>query len=132
MATRSLSPNRVAQQLREHRQAVMVLARQAAKKAVKERPRSQGVRVTLVLPKDINVLANDYLAEHCDVRLSTPLRLGQGLLVSVCQVHSERMSPDQPVPLCKYQVRNDRRICTSEQRRSDVGCSTGCLASGWL
>jgi len=66
MATRSLSPNRVAQQLREHRQAVMVLARQAAKKAVKERPRSQGVRVTLVLPKDINVLANDYLAEHCD------------------------------------------------------------------
>ena len=64
MATRSLSPNRLAQKLRDHRQAVMVLARRSAIKAIKAKLRAQGIRLTLVLPKDINVLANDYLAQH--------------------------------------------------------------------
>jgi hypothetical protein len=64
MAGGSLSPNRVAQKLREHRQAVMVLARRAAIKEIKVKLRAQGIRLTLVLPKDINVLANDYLAQH--------------------------------------------------------------------
>ena len=42
----------------------MQLARRSAQKAIKAQLRSQGVRLTLVLPKDINVLAKDYLAQH--------------------------------------------------------------------
>jgi hypothetical protein len=64
MATRSLSPNRVAQKLREHRQAVIQLARLAAKKAVKDNLRAQGVRVTLVMPAEIMRQAREYLDTH--------------------------------------------------------------------
>jgi hypothetical protein len=42
--------------------AVNVLARQAAKKAVKEQMRAEGRRVTLVPPVEIAQKANEYLA----------------------------------------------------------------------
>jgi len=42
----------------------MMLARSAAAKVIKARLREQGVRLTLVKPKDINALAYPYLAEH--------------------------------------------------------------------
>jgi len=42
----------------------MMLALMRAKKAIKARLRSQGVRLTLVLPKDINAQAREYLIEH--------------------------------------------------------------------
>ena len=61
MATRSLSHHAT---IARHRQAVMMWARRAAIKVVNARLRDQGVRLTLVLPKDINALANDYLAQH--------------------------------------------------------------------
>ena len=61
MATRSLSQTTA---VAKHRQAVMMLARRAAIKVINARLRDQGVRLTLVLPKDINILANDYLAQH--------------------------------------------------------------------
>jgi hypothetical protein len=44
--------------------AVKVLARLAARRAVKDNLRDQGIRVSLVRPAAINGLAMDYLAKH--------------------------------------------------------------------
>ena len=44
--------------------AVHVLARLAARKAVQEELRSQGVRVSLVKPSEISVKAQAYLQSH--------------------------------------------------------------------
>jgi len=44
--------------------AVHVLARMAARKAVQEELRSQGVRVSLVKPSEISVKAQAYLQSH--------------------------------------------------------------------
>jgi hypothetical protein len=44
--------------------AVHVLARLAARKAVQEELRSQGVRVSLVPPAEISARAQVYLADH--------------------------------------------------------------------
>jgi hypothetical protein len=44
--------------------AVHVLARMAARKAVQEQLRSEGVRVSLVKPADISVKAQAYLQSH--------------------------------------------------------------------
>ena len=44
--------------------AVHVLARLAARNAVKQQMRDAGVRVTLVPPAEINANANEYLALH--------------------------------------------------------------------
>ena len=68
MANRSLSQPTInkhhQRKIEKHRFAVMMLARSSAAKVIKARLREQGVRVTLVKPKDINVLAYPYLAEH--------------------------------------------------------------------
>jgi hypothetical protein len=47
--------------------AVHILARLAAKKAVKEQLRSEGRRMTLVLPAEINTKAAAYLALHSEL-----------------------------------------------------------------
>ena len=44
--------------------AVHVLARMAARKAVQEELRSEGVRVTLVKPAEISARAQSYLSQH--------------------------------------------------------------------
>jgi hypothetical protein len=44
--------------------AVHVLARMAARRAIQEELRSQGVRVSLVKPAEISVRANEYLSQH--------------------------------------------------------------------
>ena len=44
--------------------AVHVLARMAARRAVQDQLRSQGVRVSLVKPADISVKAQAYLQSH--------------------------------------------------------------------
>ena len=44
--------------------AVHVLARLAAKRAVQDELRGQGVRVSLVKPAEISVRANEYLRQH--------------------------------------------------------------------
>ena len=44
--------------------AVHILARLAARKAVQEQLRSQGVRVSLVKPADISAKAQVYLSQH--------------------------------------------------------------------
>ena len=47
--------------------AVHVLARLAARKAVQEELRSQGVRVSLVKPSEISARAQVYLADHAEL-----------------------------------------------------------------
>jgi hypothetical protein len=47
--------------------AVHVLARMAARKAVQEELRSQGVRVSLVKPAEISARAQVYLANHAEL-----------------------------------------------------------------
>jgi hypothetical protein len=59
--------------------AVHVLARMAARRAVQEQLRSQGVRVTLVKPAEISARARVYLADHPElyrVALERAQRLG--------------------------------------------------------
>jgi len=58
--------SKIQERIQQHRQAVMVLARMRAKKAINAKLRAQGVRLTLVLPAVINAQARDYLAEHLD------------------------------------------------------------------
>jgi hypothetical protein len=63
-AVRSLSPKQIAEKARLHRQAVMLFARLAAKRAVQDNLRAQGVRVSLVPPAEIMRQAGEYLANH--------------------------------------------------------------------
>src|SRR3974377_283721 len=44
--------------------AVHVLAKLAARRAVQDELRAQGVRVSLVKPAEISVRANEYLSQH--------------------------------------------------------------------
>jgi hypothetical protein len=46
--------------------AINTLARLAARNVVKEQPRADGVRLTLVPPREINEQAQRYLADHRD------------------------------------------------------------------
>jgi hypothetical protein len=64
MAVRSLSPKQIAERTQLHRQAVIQLARLAAKNAVKAEMRAQGVRLTLVFPATITAKASEYLSAH--------------------------------------------------------------------
>jgi hypothetical protein len=64
MATRSLSPKRLAERAQLHRQAVMQFARLAAKRAVQEALRAQGVRVSLFPHAELMRQAGEYLANH--------------------------------------------------------------------
>jgi deoxyribodipyrimidine photolyase-like uncharacterized protein len=63
-AVRSLSPKQIAERAQQHRQAVAQLARLAAKRAVQDQLRAQGVRVSLVPPAEIMRQAREYLDAH--------------------------------------------------------------------
>ena len=63
-ATPTLSPKRIAERTQLHRQAVMVLARLAAKRAVQDQLRSQGVRVSLFPHAELMRQAREYLDAH--------------------------------------------------------------------
>ena len=64
MARRSLSPNRVAQKLREHHHAVIVLAHQSARKAIKAQLRAEGLKLSQFSAKDISIRADAYFDVH--------------------------------------------------------------------
>ena len=64
MATRSLSPKQILERTQQHRQAVMLFARLAAKRAVQDEMRAQGVRVSLVPPAEVMRQAREYLYTH--------------------------------------------------------------------
>ena len=63
MATNSLSPRKHSFKL-SGTHAIAILARLAAKNAVKEKLRGDGVRLSLVPPRIITEQAQRYLAEH--------------------------------------------------------------------
>ena len=61
------------------RHAINTLARLAAKNAVKEKLRGDGVRLTLVPPREISEKAQRYLADHPELyreALERALRIG--------------------------------------------------------
>ena len=64
MANSSLPQNKLATFRPISASAVYVLARLAARRAITEQLRSQGVRVSLVKPAEIGVRANEYLSQH--------------------------------------------------------------------
>jgi hypothetical protein len=66
-AVRSLSPKRLAERARLHRQAVALLARLAAKRAVQDQLRAQGVRVSLFPHAELMRRASEYLANHSEL-----------------------------------------------------------------
>jgi hypothetical protein len=79
--------------------AVHVLARMAAKKAVQEQLRADGVRVTLVKPAEISARAQVYLSQHPELyreALERALRLG------MFEKRKRRLSPIMvtPDPTC--------------------------------
>ena len=64
MATRSLSPKQILERTQQHRQAVMVLAHRRARKAVERQLKEQGLKPRYMALREINLLAQDYLAQH--------------------------------------------------------------------
>jgi hypothetical protein len=57
-ASRTLSPKRALERLRRHRHAVIVLARQSAKKSVLAKLRAQGLRPQHFSAREISLLAD--------------------------------------------------------------------------
>lgn len=64
MATRSLSPKRAADRLRQHQLAVRVLALQRAKKSVQAQIRAKGQRISDYSAKEISHLAHAELERN--------------------------------------------------------------------
>jgi hypothetical protein len=64
MATRSLSPKRASERMLRYRHAVIVLARQSAKKAIKAQIRAQGDKLTQVPARTISIFADAYFDVH--------------------------------------------------------------------
>jgi len=64
MAARSLSPDRVAQKLREHGTAVAVLARQSARRAINAQLKAEGLKVSQFTAKDISIRADAWFDAH--------------------------------------------------------------------
>lgn len=123
MATRSLSPKQIAERTQQHRQAVMVLAHRRARKAVERQLQEQGLKPRYMALREINLLAQDYLAQHREqlrAEAEHAIATWPGSLAGVCpvqisrQTHKRQASQYQRLLLCKYQVRNDRGICTSK------------------
>jgi regulator of protease activity HflC (stomatin/prohibitin superfamily) len=98
-ATRSLSPHQITQRLLKHRAAVATLAQQAARKAVKERLRADGLKLHDFSAKEISALADKYLAEHRarletavqEIMQKTPDDYGAGVIVQ--QVQLQKVDP---------------------------------------
>ena len=64
MATRSLSPKRTAERIQRHRHAVLVLAHQSARKAIKAQLRAEGLKLSQFSAKDISIRADAYFDVH--------------------------------------------------------------------
>ena len=64
MATRSLSPKRTAERIQRHRHAVLVLAHQSARKAIKAQLRAEGLKLSQFSAKDISIRAEAWFDVH--------------------------------------------------------------------
>jgi hypothetical protein len=65
-ATRSLSPKRAAERLRKLRSAIRTMVLYKAKKTVKLRLQSEGLKVSHYSAKEIVELAEQYIAKHLE------------------------------------------------------------------
>jgi hypothetical protein len=63
---RQLTPKQIAKQWQDYRFAVIMIARNRAKKAVQVELKDRGLRVSLIPPAQIRPLADAYLAQHRD------------------------------------------------------------------
>jgi hypothetical protein len=63
-AARSLSPKQILERIRQHRHAVIVLARQSARKAIKAQLRAEGLKLSQFSAKDISIRADAYFDVH--------------------------------------------------------------------
>jgi hypothetical protein len=94
-AVRSLSPKQIRERTQLHRQAVMVLARLAAKRAVQDNLRAQGVRVSLVPPAEIMRQAGEYLASHPEL-YQQALQRAQPLGYVSANLTTDAQKPSEP------------------------------------
>ena len=63
-AIRSLSPKQTLERIQRHRQAVIVLARQSAKRAIKAQLRAEGLKLSQFTAKDISIRADAWFDDH--------------------------------------------------------------------
>ena len=63
-AARSLSPKQILERIRQHRHAVIVLARQSARKAIKAQLRAEGLKLSQFSAKDISIRAEAWFDVH--------------------------------------------------------------------
>lgn len=96
-AVRSLSPKQILKRAQQHRQAVMVFARLAAKRAVQDEMRAQGVRVTLVFPAIIAEKAREYLDTHPELYQQALERANKlGYIDPCAQIKTNAQTPSEP------------------------------------
>ena len=111
MATRSLSPKQIDEIMRLQRQAVATLARLAAKKAVQDQLRAQGVRVSLVPPAEVMRQAAEYLDKHPELYVAA---LERAKLMTARGVFGKR-AQTQPIRLSRQRRQN--KLSASPRRR---------------
>jgi hypothetical protein len=63
-AARSLSPKQILGRIRQHRQCVIVLAHQSARKAIKAQLRAEGLKLSQFSAKDISIRAEAWFDVH--------------------------------------------------------------------
>ena len=63
-ATRTLSPKRVLEKLRQHRACVLTLAHQSAQRPVRAKLRAQGVKLNDVSYRDLRIQAEAHFDAH--------------------------------------------------------------------
>jgi hypothetical protein len=97
MATRSLSPKRIAERTQLHRQAVIQFARLAAKRAVQEALRAQGVRVSLFPHAELMRQAGEYLANHPELYQLALERAHKLGYVAGADILTNAQTPSEPI-----------------------------------
>jgi hypothetical protein len=95
MAKRSLSPNLVAQKLRKHHNAALVLAHQSARKAIKAQIRTQGDKLNQVPARTISIFAEAYFDVHRQETASCICR--SFCLVSFFSIEEAASPPTNPL-----------------------------------
>jgi hypothetical protein len=95
MAKRSLSPNLVAQKLRKHHNAALVLAHQSARKAIKAQIRAQGDKLNQVPARTISIFAEAYFDVHRQETASCICR--SFCLVSFFSIEEAASPPTNPL-----------------------------------
>ena len=108
-AVRSLSPKQILERTQQHRQAVMLFARLAAKRAVQDEMRAQGVRVTLVSHAEVMRQAREYLDTHPELYQQALERAKRMGYVDPC---ADIKTNAQPKTACSTSTISVQNSCT--------------------